>query len=358
MTKRLPPIFAAVAVIGLGALEAVRNSAPAQDWFTREACTVETAEIVSEAIDAALMTALEAEAARIPNATGRLWRVTTPDGAVSHLWGTFHSTERLMLDLPEPFRAIVDEATFVALEYDAVFPSRAHHDRFMQGEHLFLDEADDNLYATIDGRVRMWIGARLDSLAYGVDSLSYLSPGGLAATILADPCDDFAAGVYPLQDSFIQLLGHQAGARIIGLEPANAVVDALNEPERLATALAVIEGYAAYLDPEGRKIDRQTGFALYLQGRIGLLMAWDRHYLAEFFGAEKGAQLLALIDGYLVHERNLGFVDAARAPLDEGGGVIAVGAFHLPGDEGLISLLRAAGYRVERVVLPGEAPGG
>ena len=358
MTTAFPCFLARAASLGLTALAVLPEEAPAQSWATPETCTIETAEIAPEAIDAALMVELEAEAARIPNATGRLWRITSPDGAVSHLWATFHSTERLILDLPPILRRILEDASFVAVEYDPVFASREQHDAFMQGGNLFVDEGTNNLYATIDERVRDWIGARLDSLAFGAEVLPHFSPGGLAATVLTDPCDDFAASVYPGQDSFIQLLGRQAGARIVGLEHPEAFVETMNQPDRLATALAIIEGYGAYLNPEGRNTERQAGLALYLQGRIGLLIAWDRHYMAEFFGAEKAAQLLNLIDGYLVRERNRGFVQAARPLLDEGGGVIAVGAFHLPGYEGLVSRFRAAGYRVERVELPGEAPGG
>jgi len=69
---------------------------------------------------------------------------------------------------------------------------------------------------------------------------------------------------------------------------------------------------------------------------------------------QEASALLALTNGYLVDERNRNFLAHARPELDKGGLVMAIGNFHLPGTAGMVELLRRAGYRVDRVVLPGE----
>jgi uncharacterized protein len=84
-------------------------------------------------------------------------------------------------------------------------------------------------------------------------------------------------------------------------------------------------------------------------------MEWNRLYLDRLLGAEKAARTRALADGYLIGERNRQFARGLARHLDRGGALVAVGSFHLPGDEGLIALLRQAGYRVDRVPVPGEA---
>ena len=58
---------------------------------------------------------------------------------------------------------------------------------------------------------------------------------------------------------------------------------------------------------------------------------------------------------YLLRERNEVFLQSALEDLQEGGVFMAVGTYHLPRDFGLITLMRDAGFRVERVVVEGEA---
>ena len=49
----------------------------------------------------------------------------------------------------------------------------------------------------------------------------------------------------------------------------------------------------------------------------------------------------------MVTARNRTMAERAMPFIDAGGAFIAVGALHLPGEEGLIELLRKKGYRVE-----------
>jgi hypothetical protein len=51
----------------------------------------------------------------------------------------------------------------------------------------------------------------------------------------------------------------------------------------------------------------------------------------------------------LLVTRNLGMRDKALAFLEEGNAFIAVGGLHLPGRQGLVTLLREAGYTVTAV---------
>jgi uncharacterized protein len=65
----------------------------------------------------------------------------------------------------------------------------------------------------------------------------------------------------------------------------------------------------------------------------------------------------ALFYKVMVQERNSAWMPALRQYLDEGHAVIVVGAAHLPGADGLISLLRKAGYRVKPIDLPPQSAG-
>ena len=48
----------------------------------------------------------------------------------------------------------------------------------------------------------------------------------------------------------------------------------------------------------------------------------------------------------MVVERNKTMIKSAKPIIDQGNAFIAVGALHLPGPDGLIELLRKAGYTV------------
>lgn len=350
-------IFAlGMAALVIGAASA--GPAAAQSWFTREACTVLKPAIDPRVIDATELAAIRAEAAAIPNGVGRFWRITSPAGSVSHLWGTLHSSHRLALALPEELTSALAAARVVALEMDTVKKSRAQVEAWSKGGDFYWSKPKALQFRSIDRRVLNWINARLVSRGYGDDSMAWMKPWALAENVLGDPCNDFTEGVIPIQDGRIQTLGTIAGARIVGLEAADSFKRRLKGPGGDELALAIIESYGALLGPSNIRAARRTVFAMYLQGRIAEMIVWDRRATAAFLGTERGRKSWAKMHGYLVDERNRGFVARARRLLDQGGAVIAVGSFHLPGEAGLVAKLRAAGYRVGRIRVKGEAASG
>ncbi len=131
-------------------------------------------------------------------------------------------------------------------------------------------------------------------------------------------------------------------------------VNDLSQPEQAETARAIAQIYAAYLNPEGFSLGRAASVGLYRAGRIGDMIAGDQSYLTGYFGSKQARALRTMADAYLIAERNKRFLRAMKSYLDQGGALVAVGAFHLPGKDGLIEALRADGYRVERVPTAGE----
>ena len=99
---------------------------------------------------------------------------------------------------------------------------------------------------------------------------------------------------------------------------------------------------------------RSTVFAAYLEGQIGLSMQIDRAHVAGLFGQDRANELVDRVDGYLVDERNAAFLTELEPLVNRGGVVIAIGAFHLPGAQGMVEMLRGAGFTVTRVPVVGE----
>ncbi len=332
------------------------GTAAAQDWITPDACHVSEASLDPALLDPADLKAILAAASKIDNATGRLWQVTSPGGAVSHLWGTFHSSDKLILDLPPELTTLMAQAAVLVLESDPVAKSRTVLEERVLQAGVWMAPADPPYEKTyLDARIEGWVAARVASIAADERAMGALTDAGLASLLLSDPCEDFAAGVLPIQDLRLYLAAHEAGVPVVGLESWDAILTELSQPERQGTARAIAEIYGSYLNPDRFSAGRAGAMAFYRQGRTGTLMAWNQLYLQRFFGQAKALRLAALADGYLVSERNRNFLRGLRKPLGQGGALVAVGAFHLPGKDGLISLLRADGFRVVRVATAGEA---
>ncbi|NRB16544.1 MAG: TraB/GumN family protein [Rhodobacteraceae bacterium] len=345
----LKPLLFALAMLVPATLQA-------QAWATRETCEVVSAEIDPQVLPDALLAQLRADVAKIPNPKGRFWRVQSPDGAVSHLWGTVHSNDPLILELPVIVQQRISGARMVALEFDPVFASRqAVEDH--QKKELFRPENSTYSFddSGLDPLIVDWIRTRLDGLGWGREAADVLTLPFIVETLLSDPCDDFAAGVVPDQDSLIQTLGLIGGSRILGLEPPDALTDHLKDPLNQGTTLALLAVYGGYLDPL-TAANRATGFALYLQGELALGRAWQRSTLTRLYGPDLAALYLQRADHFLLTQRNQTFLQTALPELQLGGVFMAIGSFHLPGEQGMIELLRQAGYSVYRIPLPGEIP--
>ncbi|MEP3783783.1 TraB/GumN family protein [Ascidiaceihabitans sp.] len=337
-------------------LSALACSVSAQDWFTYDACQVDTVALHDTAVAPANLDALITDGAALPNGVGNFWRITSTEGMVSHIWGTNHSNDPKLLDLPQSVRDAITAARVVALETDFVFQSRTKMEQVRSGLDILREPGEDasQVYTEIDLRILAWLKARLDGIGWGADAVEWITPTGLAEILLNDPCSDFASGTYPTQDSLIQTLGAIAGAKIMGLEPQDAFLEHLNKPENRGLAFDLINLYGATLNPAAPDTARATSYALYLQGRNGAAMMWERSAAQAFFGHNIGPALVDRVDAYLLVERNRQFLEAALPELAQGGLFMAIGSWHLPTETGMIAVLRDAGFKVDRIPTPKE----
>lgn len=329
----------------------------AQAWATPEFCNAPPRPITPGDFAPHDLADLEAKAETIPHGTGRLWRVEAPNGAVSHLWGTFHVSVPAILELPSEVQTQIQSARTVALEADFTFPDRTSFlmqfdlpGRYRNPSDPFSaqDELDlDFLKPVAQG----WVYDRLYDYGLFDDALFVLTYGGLAELLLSDPCEDYTAGTIPVQDDLIHTIGHIAGAQIIGLETPGQFLTDLSQDEE--TAKAIVAVYATYLEPQSSPAARLAAFQLYLEGRLGVLAVWDEAHVTRILG-KTGATALVRTDDYLIETRNARFLERIEPELQDGEVFLAVGAAHLPGEKGLVAMLRDKGFIVTRILLPGE----
>ncbi|MEJ6404478.1 TraB/GumN family protein [Yoonia sp. 2307UL14-13] len=334
-------------------LSALAPSATAQDWVTPEYCAITDDQI------AALTTAdlVDPTADEPENGLGRLWQITSSDGAVSHLWGTMHSSDARILRLPQTMRDHLDQSRILALEVDFRFADRdAMVETYSYAnwwQDPWLPHKPVLFLAGADPRIEKWIENRVLSQGYQADDYRHMSPGGILSLLLGDPCDDFNAGLIPYQDYYLMSLAHIHGTPIMGLESPDAMMTMINDPANIDYAQAMITTYGAYLEPQETNAARINFMAQYHRGQIGQMMVADDVYVADLLGPN-GQAAVALRDDYLLSQRNRDFLAAAMGELEEGGLFVAIGAFNLPGETGLVTMMRDAGFAVVRIPVEGE----
>ncbi|MBX9591530.1 MAG: TraB/GumN family protein [Hyphomonadaceae bacterium] len=284
-----------------------------------------------------------AASASTANAKAILWRLERAGAPPSHLFGTMHlSDERINALSPAVEQALAASRRLV-LELEDVSP-----ETFMQALAGSPQVAELMLFT--DGR-------RLDQLLGPEDarqvaealSRSGIPPGigGMfrpwVATMLlsVSACERrrLAAGLLPL-DARLAKAVQGRGIKTEGLETLDSQFRALAsvpEPDQVEMLKSGIRFY--------HRIDdlMETMIQLYLQRELGAI--WPLQIvLAEKVGAR--ATAFDAAEQSLLVTRNLDMRDKLLALLAEGDAFIAVGGLHLPGRQGLVALLREAGYVV------------
>jgi len=94
--------------------------------------------------------------------------------------------------------------------------------------------------------------------------------------------------------------------------------------------------------PNGVDDISETMIDLYDHGDVGMIYS-----LMEFVSTDQTAA--KAFENRVITDRNKVMAERAKPYLDKGRTMIAVGAAHLPGDDGLVELLRRQGFTVTAV---------
>ncbi|MBP0617127.1 TraB/GumN family protein [Jiella sp. KSK16Y-1] len=301
------------------------------------------------------MASVEAKAAKVSNGEGRFFRIEKAGLAPSYLLGTMHLGDPRLLALPEPIdRAFEDSQRLVIETTDVLDPMKMAGAMFAdpalttlpKGQTLgdFLKPAD-----------RQKLARMLDAKGVPLQAVERLQPWFLSSGFMLPACMAKTSGGMPIVlDTSLAARAKAAGIPVEGLETAS---------EQLRSMAAIpmkeqIDGFVALLSAEDRLDDIfETMIDLYLREHVSTIMP------AIEAAVPDGGMMVGAGEGYaafeekVITERNLRMADRLEPFLSKGGSFVAVGALHLPGEKGLVALLRARGYRLVRVPAPvGAAP--
>ncbi len=278
-------------------------------------------------------------AGEVPFGQGLLWRVqaanAAPDAAPNYLLGTIHITDERVLALPAPVREAFDSARSATFEIIMTPQVRAQIGQAM----VLSDGRTLDAILGPEGFAKVTEAGRRYGL--GPAQLRLLKPWALAS-ILSIPDSEMArsaGGSLPMDQSLQAEAARQDKA-----------VHALETPE---------EQIALFNEmPEASQVGMLTS-AIEQNATIEVLFEeMTQQYLARDTGGiyarmqaqrETQPELMELFLRRFNDDRNVTMAERMAERLGEGGAFIAVGALHLPGEKGLLSLLTQGGYTVERV---------
>ncbi|MEM7216356.1 MAG: TraB/GumN family protein [Pseudomonadota bacterium] len=292
--------------------------------------------------DPAAYDAVVAEAAETENAEAIFWKVEKEGLQTSWLYGTMHLADPDISSIPEDAqRAILESETLVIESVDALDAAAAAkamagltHLTFLKDgtlRDLVADELEDELEAAVTVRgVPMQLADRMQ-------------PWLVATTISLPVCEIIRKqqGAKVL-DAELAHFAKENGKAIEGLETVSEQLTAISSLPTEYHVSALEETLAS----GSKALDMiETMKVLYLEGKMGLVFPIMKAVMPDTGSGQGVAQFQeALID-----KRNYTMAERVEPVLQAGPAFVAVGALHLPGELGLVNLLRQSGYTVTAV---------
>lgn len=259
----------------------------------------------------------------------RLWRISGADAAPSYLFGTMHAEHPDVVRLPPAVERAFAGSERLVLEM--VLDETAILATVQSG----LFEAGRNLEDVLPPPLYRRTVAAMAGYGIPEPVLRRYKPWMIFSTLMLPRS---RSGMFLDMRLYQQAMA--AGKPVLGLETAAEqirVFDAMPMADQvsiLRDTLDNLDRFDAWFE-EMREV--------YLSGDLDALARFSDDMMRDIDPA-----LAQRFERRFVTERNHRMADRLQPLLRKGGTFIAVGALHLPGEDGIIALLREAGYEVER----------
>jgi hypothetical protein len=277
-----------------------------------------------------------ASAEAMPYADGVLWRVETAEGVSNYVFGTLHSSDDRITSLPAPVSQAFAETRTLAIE--VVLDNAAI---FKIGRAMMLP-SDKRLDALLTSKQVAQLKDVAAHYHMPFTMVTRFKPWAAMIVFSMPPAEQLrtAAGKKPLDES-LRLRAQDAGKTVVGLETVDEQIETLDgmvEADQMLLLNSTLE----------QAVEIERMFAALREAYL----ARDLVAVYDLLNAAKGADdtgAVARFEQRLVIDRNRRMVERMGKLLEEGNAFVAVGALHLPGEQGILQLLADRGYRVTRV---------
>jgi len=272
------------------------------------------------------------------------WSISRNGEPAGYLLGTIHSEDPRVLDFPEAFINQLGANQVFAMEMVPDLPTLKRLTEYMQYQ-------DGTTLETLIGADRF---ARLKAALAGyqvpADWIARMKVWAAMLTLSVPPPE---TGFF--MDFSLSLRAAGAGLKVVGLETLEQQLSFLEDmPMDLQLNLLdqALEDHGLVGEIHRQMVDS------YLSGNLQSLKSQAEEQLDRLAPDAKRYFMEQGIDA-----RNRRMLDTLLPHFESGRVFVAVGALHLPGETGLVSLLRKAGYDLAPLSIPfsveepGSVPG-
>lgn len=276
-----------------------------------------------------------AVAEELPYGQGLLWRVQKDDGPVSYVLGTMHTTDPRLRQLPPEIDRAISQSRTMAFELIETPAGAQKLSRAMQlppGRRLQDIIGQELFERTV---------AAVAPLGIPPEGLQSFKPWALSLFLIYPQIEIVRLSQgEPAFDAWLQAEGRRRGKQLQALETYEEQIELFDGMDEAAQVAMVRDMLADHANIEQR-FNRM--FRAYLNGDVAVLMAEanDVSGVSDPAAAER-------FKTRLIDERNRIMAARILPLLRDGGAFVAVGAAHLPGEEGVLARLAQRGYRVTR----------
>ncbi|OOZ40552.1 hypothetical protein BOW53_07150 [Solemya pervernicosa gill symbiont] len=261
---------------------------------------------------------------------GLLWQVERPGETASFVFGTIHSEDPRVIELP-------------------IFVRQS----FNHSQRLIMELVPDpQAIASIAGKFQLTGGKTLEPMFdaelyrqamtiasnFGLPEIAAkrFKPWALATTISIPKPE---TGLF--LDNRLYLMAQRDKKPVFGLESAEEqlnIFDKLSDEDQVTLLRDSVENHPQIA------AELEKMLQVYVARDLGAL--WEIQELAKNDG---DADLNERLAKRMVDDRNRLMVTRMTPYLEQGRSFVAVGALHLPGEVGILNLLKQQGYKVSRV---------
>ncbi len=283
-----------------------------------------------------------AEAGEIRNSDSIFWKVEKEGQKPSWLFGTMHMADPDIATLREDVKKAVQASDTLVIEsVEALDPvaaqkamgSLAHLTLLTEGtlRDLVEDDLEDELETAVTAR------------GLPIQLADRMQPWLIATTIALPICEiQRKQSGEKVLDAVLADYAKTSGKEIAGLESIAEQLTALASIPQSYHVSALEET----LSSGDLAVDMiETLKQSYLAGNMGVVFPLMKEVMPQSGKGEGALQL----QEELIDKRNVTMAERSEPILKSGSAFIAVGALHLPGETGLVKLLRDKGYSVTAI---------